>query len=331
VHQCATIWLSFGGLALAFCYPFMKRYTYYPQVVLGAAFSWGMPMAFTAETGELPAAAWLLYIANLLWTVGYDTYYAMTDRDDDLKIGVKSTAILFGEADRVIILTLQACRWAACCWPVEVRAGGWFHLGLLVAAGCFAWEFWYTRDGPDALLQGVFAQPLGGAGDFCRDRAGLRVALRQEPPQSIHAGAITGYFCDSCDVPDVFHAVTGHVARLFVLDEGVQRLAVVGPLHHAVITLDGVHLPSALAPAGPSSAASSSRNRRCTSTCRPHPCRRCTGSCLCDRPTCRLSHGRVSGDATPGSASAAASRAFQKAYVVSWNLLLWLSGFGLRA
>src|SRR5690606_16109577 len=67
----ATIWLSFGGLALAASYPFMKRYTYYPQVVLGAAFSWGMPMAFTAETGELPAAAWLLYIANLLWTVGY--------------------------------------------------------------------------------------------------------------------------------------------------------------------------------------------------------------------------------------------------------------------
>lgn len=98
-----TILLSLGGLALAFSYPFMKRYTYYPQVVLGAAFSWGMPMAFTAETGHLPAAAWLLYIANLLWTVGYDTYYAMTDRDDDLRIGVKSTAILFGDADRVII------------------------------------------------------------------------------------------------------------------------------------------------------------------------------------------------------------------------------------
>lgn len=141
-----TIWLSFGGLALAACYPFMKRYTYYPQVVLGAAFSWGMPMAFTAETGHLPTAAWLLYIANLLWTVAYDTYYAMADREDDLKIGVKSTAVLFGDADRVIILTLQGL--ALLCL---VLAGGrfgmgpWFYLGLATAAACFLWEFRVTR------------------------------------------------------------------------------------------------------------------------------------------------------------------------------------------
>jgi 4-hydroxybenzoate polyprenyltransferase len=142
-----TIWLSFGGLALAACYPFMKRYTYYPQVVLGAAFSWGMPMAFTAETGDLPAAAWLLYIANLLWTVGYDTYYAMTDREDDLKIGVKSTAVLFGDADRVIILSLQGLA-LGCLLLAGSRfeLGTCFHAGLLVAAGCFAWEFWYTRN-----------------------------------------------------------------------------------------------------------------------------------------------------------------------------------------
>ena len=142
-----TIWLSFGALALAATYPFMKRYTYYPQVVLGAAFSWGIPMAFTAETGSLPAAAWLLYIANLLWTVGYDTYYAMTDREDDLKIGVKSTAILFGDADRVIILTLQGL--ALVCLLLagsHFELGGWFHLGLLAAAACFVWEFWYTRN-----------------------------------------------------------------------------------------------------------------------------------------------------------------------------------------
>lgn len=142
-----TILLSFGGLALAATYPFMKRYTYYPQVVLGAAFSWGMPMAFTAETGSVPAAAWLLYIANLLWTVGYDTYYAMTDREDDLKVGVKSTAILFGDADRVIILTLQGL--ALVCLLLagsHFELGGWFHLGLLAAAACFVWEFWYTRN-----------------------------------------------------------------------------------------------------------------------------------------------------------------------------------------
>jgi len=142
-----TVWLSFGGLALAATYPFMKRYTYYPQVVLGAAFSWGMPMAFTAQTGDLPAAAWLLYIANLLWTVGYDTYYAMTDREDDLKIGVKSTAVLFGDADRVIILALQ-CLALFCLMLAGSRfeLGLYFFLGLLVAAGCFAWEFWSTRN-----------------------------------------------------------------------------------------------------------------------------------------------------------------------------------------
>ncbi|KOP57677.1 MULTISPECIES: 4-hydroxybenzoate octaprenyltransferase [Pseudomonas syringae group] len=141
-----TIWLSFGGLALAATYPFMKRYTYYPQVVLGAAFSWGMPMAFTAETGDLPAAAWLLYIANVLWTVGYDTYYAMVDRDDDLKIGVKSTAVLFGDADRVIIATLQGLA-LGCLLLAGTRfeLGTCFYLGLLTAAGCFAWEFWSTR------------------------------------------------------------------------------------------------------------------------------------------------------------------------------------------
>ncbi|WP_462401653.1 4-hydroxybenzoate octaprenyltransferase [Pseudomonas sp. Marseille-QA0332] len=141
-----TVWLSFGAVALAFCYPFMKRYTYYPQVVLGAAYSWGIPMAFTAAGHELPAAAWLLYIANLLWTVGYDTYYAMVDRDDDLKIGVKSTAILFGEADRNIILGLQMLS-LGCLLLAGQRfeLGGWFHLGLLAAACCFAWEYCYTR------------------------------------------------------------------------------------------------------------------------------------------------------------------------------------------
>ena len=143
-----TILLSFGGLALAACYPFMKRYTYYPQVVLGAAFSWGMPMAFSAVSGELPPPeAWLLYIANLLWTVGYDTYYAMADREDDLKIGVKSTAILFGDADRIIILTLQGL--ALLCLAMagtRFGLGICFLLGLLGAAACFAWEFWSTRE-----------------------------------------------------------------------------------------------------------------------------------------------------------------------------------------
>ena len=89
----------------------------------------------------------LLYIANLLWTVAYDTYYAMTDRDDDLKIGVKSTAILFGDADRVIILSLQGLALGCLLLAgAHFELGGWFRLGLLGAAACFAWEFWYTRN-----------------------------------------------------------------------------------------------------------------------------------------------------------------------------------------
>jgi 4-hydroxybenzoate polyprenyltransferase len=142
-----TVWLSFGGVALAACYPLMKRYTYYPQVVLGAAFSWGMPMAFSAQTGELPATLWLLYLANLLWTVAYDTYYAMVDRDDDLQIGVKSTAILFGDADRLIIGCLQGL--ALLCLVLagaRFELGAYYYAGLTVAAGCFVWQLWSTRE-----------------------------------------------------------------------------------------------------------------------------------------------------------------------------------------
>jgi len=102
-----TIILSFAALFLASLYPFMKRYTHWPQVVLGAAFSWSIPMAFMAINNELPAWLWLIYLANLTWTVAYDTAYAMVDRDDDLKIGVKSTAILFGRFDVVVIMVLD--------------------------------------------------------------------------------------------------------------------------------------------------------------------------------------------------------------------------------
>ncbi len=102
-----TILMAFAALAIALIYPFMKRYTHMPQLVLGAAFSWGGMMAFTAQMDSLPAQAWLLYIANLLWTVAYDTQYAMVDREDDLKLGIKSTAILFAEADVFVIAFLQ--------------------------------------------------------------------------------------------------------------------------------------------------------------------------------------------------------------------------------
>ncbi|WP_414147703.1 4-hydroxybenzoate octaprenyltransferase [Erwinia sp. BNK-24-b] len=102
-----TILLSFGGLALAWIYPFMKRYTHLPQVVLGAAFGWAIPMGWAAVSETVPLTCWLLFFANICWTVAYDTQYAMVDRDDDLKIGVKSTAILFGRFDKLIIGLLQ--------------------------------------------------------------------------------------------------------------------------------------------------------------------------------------------------------------------------------
>jgi len=142
-----TILMSFGALALAACYPFMKRYTHLPQVVLGAAFSWAIPMAFTATQGEVPMYAWLLFLANLLWTVAYDTMYAMVDRDDDLKIGVKSTAVLFGDADKVIIGALQVLT-LSCLIAVRVQAelGLRFDLAVLAAAGLFVYQQRLIRD-----------------------------------------------------------------------------------------------------------------------------------------------------------------------------------------
>jgi len=102
-----TIRLSIVAVALAAIYPFMKRYTYLPQVFLGLAFGWAVPMTFAAQTGEVPLLAWLLLTGTVLWATAYDTMYAMVDRADDLKVGVRSTAILFGEADRVIIGIIQ--------------------------------------------------------------------------------------------------------------------------------------------------------------------------------------------------------------------------------
>jgi len=136
-----TIQLSVVAVLLAASYPFMKRYTQLPQVVLGAAFSWGMIMAFSEGMGEIPAIAWLLFSANLLWTVAYDTMYAMVDRDDDLQIGVKSTAILFGRHDKRIILLLQLATLALLMSVGEMLAFGWpYQLSLIVAAGFFCYQ-----------------------------------------------------------------------------------------------------------------------------------------------------------------------------------------------
>jgi 4-hydroxybenzoate polyprenyltransferase len=141
-----TIKLSVGGLILAFCYPFMKRHTHLPQVVLGAAFAWGIPMAYAAEAGELHQGMWLIYLAVVLWTVAYDTFYAMVDRDDDLKIGVKSTAILFGEQDRLMTAVLQIMAlYALVLVGNRFELGIFYYLGLAVAAGLFIYQQWLIR------------------------------------------------------------------------------------------------------------------------------------------------------------------------------------------
>lgn len=144
-----TILLSLGALALASAYPFMKRYTYLPQVVLGAAFAWAIPMAYTALDNDLNATTWLLYTATVLWTVAYDTQYAMVDRDDDLKVGIKSTAILFGEQDRIIIVVLQGLALMALILAGLQQQLAWpFYLGIIAAGTLFGyqWHITATRD-----------------------------------------------------------------------------------------------------------------------------------------------------------------------------------------
>ncbi len=142
-----TILLSFGALAVASLYPFMKRYTNLPQVVLGIAFSWGILMAFSAQTNTLPLIAWLLFVANIMWTVAYDTEYAMVDREFDKEIGVKSTAILFGDMDKLFIGVLQAM-FILALWMAgrQLQLGVFFDLGLLAACGLLAYQHVLIKD-----------------------------------------------------------------------------------------------------------------------------------------------------------------------------------------
>ncbi|GAB1621531.1 4-hydroxybenzoate octaprenyltransferase [Agarivorans albus] len=136
-----TILLSFAALVLAAIYPFMKRYTHLPQLFLGLAFSWCIPMAYAAQTNTVPAEAWLLLVANVCWTVAYDTKYAMVDRDDDLKVGIKSTAILFGRFDKLIVALLQAASLLCLALLGHVKQLGFiFDIGLLAAAVLFVYQ-----------------------------------------------------------------------------------------------------------------------------------------------------------------------------------------------
>jgi len=136
-----TIKLAFLGAALAASYPFFKRWTHFPQVVLGLAFGWGIPMAFAAENGYVAPIAWLILMINVIWSIIYDTLYAMVDREDDISIGLKSTAILFGQYDLLILRILKVLMIALLlilgvklqlAWP-------WFG-GVAVAAGLFVWQ-----------------------------------------------------------------------------------------------------------------------------------------------------------------------------------------------
>lgn len=152
-----TIALSVPALLLAACYPLMKRYTHLPQVVLGLAFSWSIPMAFAAQRGELPSGLWLLFTGNLLWTVVYDTKYAMVDRHDDLEIGIKSTAILFGESDRMVIGVLQVlCIAALALAGREFSLGTPYYLSLVAAAGLFIYHLYLIRDRDEAACFRAF-------------------------------------------------------------------------------------------------------------------------------------------------------------------------------
>jgi 4-hydroxybenzoate polyprenyltransferase len=130
-----TIVLSLIALTLAITYPFVKRYTHLPQLYLGIAFGWAVPMAFAAQTGQVPAVAWLLLLAAVLWALVYDTMYAMVDREDDVQIGVKSTAVLFGQADRAIIAGVQTTLFVLLALIGQhVGLGFYYYLGLIAAA-----------------------------------------------------------------------------------------------------------------------------------------------------------------------------------------------------
>ena len=142
-----TIYLSFAGILLAASYPFMKRFHYLPQVHMGAAFGWAVPMAFAAEAGALPKEAWLLFVATLLWSTAYDTIYGMVDREDDLKIGLKSTAILFGDYDRAMVGLLQVLFLLALGLLGRDLGFGWpFYAGLAAAALLFAYQHFVIAD-----------------------------------------------------------------------------------------------------------------------------------------------------------------------------------------
>lgn len=142
-----TIFLAFIGAGLAIFYPFMKRFTHLPQLGLGLAFAWGVPMAFAAQTNEISSSAWLVFLAGAIWPVMYDTLYAMADRSDDIKIGIKSTAILFGKSDKLIVGLLQLV--FLCLLTVIgvlYKLQWYFFISIFIAGLFFVYQQWLIRD-----------------------------------------------------------------------------------------------------------------------------------------------------------------------------------------
>ena len=141
-----TLLLAVVGAFLAVSYPFVKRFLSVPQLYLGVTFGWGIPMAFAAQLERVPRVAWLLLIANMLWVTVYDTIYAMVDRDDDIKVGVRSTAILFGDSDRHVIAALQGMTLLSLYLAGRMlRMGGWYYAGLIAGAIFFIHHLWLIR------------------------------------------------------------------------------------------------------------------------------------------------------------------------------------------
>ena len=152
-----TIMLSVVALILGIFYPYTKRFTFIPQVFLGLAFGWAIPMAFAAQTGEIPKEAWLLLIATVLWATAYDTMYAMVDRQDDMKLGVKSTAILFGHADRFIIAIIQLCMLIVMALIGQIaELGAFYYMGLILATGLAVYQQGLLKERDTALYFKAF-------------------------------------------------------------------------------------------------------------------------------------------------------------------------------
>ncbi len=163
-----TIYMSVVGVVLAASYPYLKRHTYLPQVYLGMAFGWGIPMAFAAITGKVPVIAWVLYLATIFWATAYDTWYAMVDREDDLRMGARSTAILFGDLDLIAVGVLYACMlFAMFLVGRQAGLGGWYWGALAVAGALIAYEFWLARSrGRDACFRAFLHNHWVGATVF---------------------------------------------------------------------------------------------------------------------------------------------------------------------